>query len=301
MHRLFEFDTDNVLPFFNGYYDTVLYKLRKRPFATERALILSFNLLFSPTLSTFKNMRRVPAFKTLNQERVTTVIQYCMKRRSSNKKFRRFKVFLFIFCMLVIGVLVYFQQNVTRVLISISEATIRSITTVAVNDAIYYTLNDTMRYEDLIYIERDDAGNVTSITTDSLKINRIARDTAYLSQENLNKMSAEGIMVPMGALTGVEALAGFGSKINIKIIPISNVECRFVSKFTDAGINQTKHSLYLEIVSDISIILPSKSTNLASTIEVLICESVIAGKIPDTYLQATLIGSNGALVPDKKP
>ena len=131
--------------------------------------------------------------------------------------------------MLVIGVLVYFQQNVTRVLISISEATIRSITTVAVNDAIYYTLNDTMRYEDLIYIERDDAGNVTSITTDSLKINRIARDTAYLSQENLNKMSAEGIMVPMGALTGVEALAGFGSKINIKIIPISNVECRFVS------------------------------------------------------------------------
>lgn len=91
--------------------------------------------------------------------------------------------------MLVIGVLVYFQQNVTRVLISISEATIRSITTVAVNDAIYYTLNDTMRYEDLIYIERDDAGNVTSITTDSLKINRIARDTAYLSQENLNKMS----------------------------------------------------------------------------------------------------------------
>lgn len=28
MHRLFEFDTDNILPHFNGYYDTVLYKLR---------------------------------------------------------------------------------------------------------------------------------------------------------------------------------------------------------------------------------------------------------------------------------
>ena len=106
-------------------------------------------------------------------------------------------------------------------------------------------------------------------------------------------------MVPIGALTGVEALAGFGEKINIKIIPISNVECRFVSKFVDAGINQTKHSLYLEIVSDISIILPSKSTNLASTIEVLICESVITGKIPDTYLQASLASAGGALVPKK--
>ena len=170
-----------------------------------------------------------------------------MSAKRRNKKFRRFKVFVVIFCLVIIGVLIYFQRNVTRVLISISEATIRSITTVAVNDAIYYTLNDTMRYEDLIAIERDGEGNVTSITTDSLKINRIARDTAYLSQENLTKMSAEGIMVPIGALTGVEALAGFGTKINIKIIPISNVECRFVSKFTDAGINQTKHSLYLEI------------------------------------------------------
>jgi sporulation protein YunB len=139
---------------------------------------------------------------------------------------------------------------------------------------------------------------VTSITTNSLKINRIARDTAYLSQENLNKMSAEGIMVPIGALTGIEALAGFGQKINIKIIPISNVECRFVSKFEEAGINQTKHSLYLELVSDISIILPSKSTNLASTTEVLICESVIVGKIPDTYLQTSLLsGTHSLLVP----
>jgi len=216
-----------------------------------------------------------------------------------NRKFKRFKilvVFIFI-CLFAVATLIYFQRNVTRVLISISEATIRSITTVAVNDAIYYTLNDALRYEDLITIDRDESGNVTSITTDSLKINRIARDTAYLSQENLNKMSAEGIMVPIGALTGIEALAGFGQKINIKIIPISNVECRFVSKFLEAGINQTMHSLYLEIVSDISIIMPSKSTNLASTIEVLICESVITGKIPDTYLQASLAGSGNALVP----
>ena len=218
--------------------------------------------------------------------------------RNRNKKFKRFKILSAIVCLLIVGTLVYFQSNVTRVLISISEATIRSITTVAVNDAIYYTLNDEMRYEDLVTIDRDDSGDVKSITTDSLKINRIARDTAYLSQENLNRMSAEGILVPVGALTGIEALAGFGTRINIKIIPISNVECRFVSKFIDAGINQTLHSLYLEIVSDISIILPSKSTNLASTIEVLICESVIAGKIPDTYLQATLVGSDGALVPD---
>lgn len=221
-----------------------------------------------------------------------------MEKRKKRVKLTRLKVIVFIISVLVIALALVTMRNVTRILISISEATIRSVTTVAVNDAIYYTLNDSVRYEDLITITYDNEGNVSTITTDSLKINRIARDTAYLSQENLTRMSAEGIMVPVGALTGIKALAGFGEKINIKIIPISNVECRFVSKFVDAGINQTKHSLYLEIVSDISIIMPTETKNLASTIEVLICESVINGKIPDTYLQAGLIGGH-ALIPQK--
>ncbi len=211
------------------------------------------------------------------------------------RKHKRLKIIIAVICLLIIAALLFFQRNVTNVLISISEATIRSITTVAVNDAIYYTLNDNLRYDDLITVTYDADGNVSTITTDSLKINRIARDTAYLSQENLNRMSAEGIQVPLGALTGVEALAGFGQKINVKIIPISNVNCRFVSKFEQAGINQTKHSLYLEIVSDISIIMPEKTTNLASTTEVLVCESIIAGKIPEAYLQGSLVG--GSLVP----
>lgn len=214
------------------------------------------------------------------------------------KKHKRLKVIIFAICFALLATLLFFQRNVTNVLISISEATIRSVTTIAVNDAIYYTLNDNLRYEDLITITYGDDGNVSTITTDSLKINRIARDTAYLSQENLTRMSAEGIEVPLGALTGIQALAGFGRKINIKIIPIANVECRFVSKFEEAGINQTKHSIYLEIVSDISIILPERTSNIASTIEVLICESVISGKIPETYLQASLLGT-GTLVPSK--
>lgn len=213
------------------------------------------------------------------------------------KKHIRAKIIIAAVFLLVIALLLFFQRNVTKILISISEATIRSVTTVAVNDAIYYTINDNLRYEDLITITYDDSGAVSTITTDSLKINRIARDTAYLSQENLNRMSAEGIQVPIGALTGIETLAGFGQKINIKIIPISNVNCKFVSKFEEAGINQTKHSLYLEIVSDISIILPNKTSNLASTTEVLVCESVISGKIPDTYLQASLAGEGGTLIP----
>lgn len=198
---------------------------------------------------------------------------------------------------LCILLLVYVQSNVTTVLKSIAEATMRSITTVAVNDAIYYTLSDQVRYEDLVDVTQDELGNILAITSNSFQINRIARDTAYMSQENLKKMSEDGIEIPLGAFTGVEAWAGFGPRVHLKIIPISNVECKFVSQFESAGINQTKHSIYLEIVADISIIMPSETSNFASMTQVLICESVLVGKVPETYLQADLFGGGYDLVP----
>ncbi len=219
-----------------------------------------------------------------------------MKYPSRRRKLR-FRLFLVGALALIITVAVLFHLNVTRVLKSIAEANMRSITTVAVNDAIYYTLSDGVRYEQLISVERGPDGEILSITSDPLQINRIARDAAYMSQQSLQTMSEEGVDVPLGAFFGIEAWAGFGPKIHMKIIPISNVACRFVSKFEEAGINQTKHSIYLEIVADISIIMPSGTSNFASLTEVLICESVLVGKIPDTYFQTDLFGGGYLLAP----
>ena len=199
--------------------------------------------------------------------------------KSRSRKIKR-RVAAAVICLFFIGIVVLLHRNVTNVLKSIAEASMRSITTVAVNDAVYYTLSDKLRYEDLVGIERSDGGEIQAISSNAFQINRIARDTAYMSQENLNKMSEDGVEVPLGALSGVEAWAGFGPKIHLKIIPISNVSCKFVSKFDAAGINQTKHSIYLEIVADISIIMPSGTSNFASLTEVLVCESVLVGKVP---------------------
>ena len=197
----------------------------------------------------------------------------------------------------LVALVVIVHVNLTGVLKSIAEASMRSITTVAVNDAIYYTLSDGLRYEDLVNVERGEDGEIRSITSNSFQINRIARDTAYMSQQNLQRMSEGGIDVPLGAFFGIEAWAGFGPKINMQIIPISNVSCEFASEFVSEGINQTKHSIYLEVVADISIVMPSGTSNFASLTEVLICESVLVGRVPDSYFQADLFGKGYSLAP----
>ncbi len=212
------------------------------------------------------------------------------KQRRKKRKLRLFGILLIIVGICVL-LFVHFQRNVTRVLISISEATMRASTTVAVNDAVYYTLSDEMRYEDLVTITRNETGDIVGVSANALKINKIARDTASISQSNLKNLSLNGIPIPLGALTGIEAFAGLGPSIHFRIIPVSSVSCDFSSEFESVGINQTKHSIYLNIIADISIVMPSRTENFAVLTEILVGESVIVGQIPDAYLQSDIFGN----------
>ena len=222
---------------------------------------------------------------------------YAEYRKTMQKKGRKKKLLvLFFVVFLFVGLLfLYFQRNVTKVLVAVSEATMRASTTLAVNDAVYYTLRDGVRYEDLVEVERNTIGDITSVSANALKINRIARDTASISQSNLKNLSLNGIPIPLGALTGIEALAGVGPSIRFRIIPVSSVACTFTSGFQSVGINQTRHSIYLNVVTDISIVMPSKTENFAVITEILIAECVLVGKIPDTYLQGDLFGNRSGL------
>lgn len=222
------------------------------------------------------------------------------KRKKKRRKLfskRRVVSFILSVILLAVGLFLYFQHNVTQVLIAISEATMRASTTVAVNDAVYYTLSDEMRYEDLVSITRNEQGDIVAFAAHPLKINKIARDTASISQSNLQNLSLNGIPVPLGALTGIEAFAGLGPSIHFRIIPVSSVSCAFSSTFESVGINQTKHSIYLNVIADISIVMPSKTKNFAVTTQILVGEYVIVGSVPDTYLQSDIFGNKSDLSP----
>ncbi len=217
--------------------------------------------------------------------------------KSKKRKKRKLLWILLAVAALLVALFIHFQRNVTRVLVSISEATMRASTTVAVNDAVYYTLSDEIRYDDLVTILRNEEGEIISFSANPLKINKIARDTASISQSNLKNLSLNGIPVPLGALTGIEAFAGLGPSIRFRIIPVSSVSCGFSSLFESVGINQTKHSIYLNVIADISIVMPARTKNFAVTTQILIGESVVVGKVPDTFLQSDIFGDKPQLSP----
>ena len=222
-----------------------------------------------------------------------------IKKRKKRLRLKTRLIILF-FTLLFIAVLLflYFQRNVTRVLISISEATMRASTTIAVNDAVYYTLSDEMRYEDLVTVDRNEQGDIVAVSANVLKINKIARDTASISQANLKNLSLNGIPIPLGARTGIEAFAGVGPRIHFRIIPVSSVSCDFSSSFESVGINQTKHTIYLNVIADISIVMPSRTEEFSVLTEIMVGEFVVVGNIPDTYLHTDIFGDKANLTPN---
>lgn len=185
---------------------------------------------------------------------------------------------IFIFCT------VYFRANIVPTVMDSSVAQMRAITTNAVNIAATSVLSDGLTYDQLFEIEKDKDGKITMIKANSPQINKIAREIANLAQANLDSLGTQEIQISAGTFTGLALLMGFGPDVTIKITPIGTATCDFVSYFQSAGINQTLHKIYIDVYADVSIVTPIDQPTIQVKAEVLVCENMIVGEIPDTYL-----------------
>ena len=212
-----------------------------------------------------------------------------MKYRSRTNRIVRRIVFVVLAGMFVLCAVLWYR-SITSTILSAVEEFLRSRTAEAVNEAIFETLADEVRYDDLVEVVRNSAGDIRALTANAYEINRIARDAAYLSQKKIQQKSEAGVTIPLGASFGIDALVGVGPGVMISMIPVAVVSSRFTADFDSAGINQTRHSIYLEVESDLSVVLPGRTNRFTVTTQVLIAESVLIGDVPETYLYANIFG-----------
>ena len=80
--------------------------------------------------------------------------------------------------------------------------------------------------------------------------------------------------------------AGKGPDINIGVVPVGSVLPELKAEFISVGINQTYHRIYLNLNTNVNIVIPSAHNSIGTVTEVSICENIIVGKIPETYLNS---------------
>lgn len=201
------------------------------------------------------------------------------KRKKLRKKIIIISLVTTFFCFLILE---YFVNIVNPIIFSYGEAEINRLLIRSSNNAI---LNiSSVTYDDLISINYDSNRDVTSIIANSSSINNLANSLAIETQREIDINAKLGISIPFGTCTGLGFLSGKGSDINLSVSPIGNVSSKFHTSFTSVGINQTSHKIFISISSQASLILPFGTKSISKSIDYLICECLIVGDVPNTYL-----------------
>lgn len=170
----------------------------------------------------------------------------------------------------------------------------KSIATIVSNEEATNVMKE-HTYDELFTLEKDKDGNITMIKSNIIAINEIISDVAVKIQNTINQRGRENIEIALGSFTGFKLLSGKGPGVPIKISSIGNVETDLRSEFSEKGINQTLHRVYLQVDCEVSILTPYNSITEKVSNQVLLIENVIVGKIPSTYYNLEGVNSNSAI------
>lgn len=210
------------------------------------------------------------------------------KKPPKRAKKKRIKAIAAILTLILLftGAFFYFNKQAHEVIDQLTRATISNRLTVKMNaafDELMASFDD--EYSSYVHIERNSSGEITLITADMIKINKLMAQYSTIVQSHVSEIEEDDIAVPMLAFTGWPLVSTLGADIKLDIVAVGDAPCSYRSEFKEMGINQTLHSIYIDVSAKVEIILPIDNIEVECPSSALVCESVIVGRVPQFYLQ----------------
>ncbi len=197
-------------------------------------------------------------------------------------KRKRFIIWIIAIMVLLVYLYRFIDVNIKPTIVAIAEIKARSVTTQAINDTIKTKIRRDINYNDLIFVKYNNEGKVTLMQANTILMNSIAAEVALEVQEQLGKISKANIKVPLSNAFDTQIITL--PSIKVQIVPQGSVAVDFATEFESAGINQTRHRIYIIVVTDIKMIVPLVSENLRITTNIPIAETIIVGDVPERYV-----------------
>lgn len=211
-----------------------------------------------------------------------------------NPKKKRIKprFFIIILILIIFNIVLYiFDKKVFPYVLQKSETMVRAKAVDTISEVSMNVFTSEFKYDDVIKIDKDPEGNINLIRADTIKLNKLSSEIALQCNDELKKMGDMGVDVPMGWITERSVFYDLGPEINIKIQPIGNINIDYDSKFESAGINQTRHKIYLNVKAVVRIVVPLHSEDIEVDCDIPVAETIVVGKIPETALDFNGRGS----------
>ena len=167
----------------------------------------------------------------------------------------------------------------------------------ALNGALTEALDGGVNYDDLMNVRMDENGQVALLSANTMHMNLLADRAGDAALRKLEAVSSQKVSVPLGAALGITLLAGSGPGIPISIVPVGSVQTDFETEFEACGINQTRHKVFLQVSASIRIVIPTGAKTTNVTANMLVAESIIVGKVPESFVGYNLNPDEMNLVP----
>ena len=210
-------------------------------------------------------------------------IIYIRKSRQSKKRFSLLLVVL-ISSVIIIYLGIYFLEIVRPVIINNAKFKAHRIAQQAINSAIIKLFTENgVSYSDVIEIKRAEDGTVIAAESNLEGINILKSKIIMETQNYISELDTAEIQIPLGAFFGTDILAGVGPRVSLEFMPDGISEVDFISKFEDAGINQTKLSIDLNVSTTVSLLVPGADTNIYVKTTVPVVRTIIVGDVPNSY------------------
>ena len=202
--------------------------------------------------------------------------------------------FFLLLVIVTFALLMVFRIRYHDAIRELSETQVRNSTSDLINDAISRQIaSGNIRYERIVYFEKDLEGKITALKTNMTEVNRLKTDILNLINDEILALDTTDMAIPVGSLIFPEFFSGRGPGIPIQILSIRNSDGSFKSYFSEAGINQTLQQLTMDVSVDVSVLVLGKTESFTVSSQVVVAETIIVGQVPNTYLQTG--GEHGSI------
>lgn len=167
--------------------------------------------------------------------------------------------------------------------IALSKANLEA--TEIINEVIYNQVLENTEYNDLVNIHKDNEDKITFIQADTIKISKLISKVSIEVKKELDNLSQQNIEIPFGQAIGSELFANSGPKIKVSVLPVGKMNVELLQDFYEAGINQTRHILYLDVKTSVKIVIPLLYEKEVVSVKAPIAETIIVGSVPNTVVK----------------
>ena len=177
-----------------------------------------------------------------------------------------------------------FESGLKPAVEKVALARAHYIATKTINDAIDGEIvSGGILYDDFIIFEKDTQNRITALKTNMVSVNRLRVKVVDLILKNIAEIDITEISIPLGTVISGQLLSGRGPRVPVRLLPAGKADVNFKSQFSSAGINQTRHQIFMDIALKIDIILPGHSISSEVTVELNVAETIIVGSVPESY------------------